>query len=153
MELSTFVENIHFVNFWAALWAPMLLMVLDFATGYLGACIRRERDSRKMREGGGHKAAELACIFAALIVDGSLQFDVKFVYIVSAYIMLMELVSIAENVRKMLGKKTPSIIDHAIDQIHEDLYDDSVMSIEHSAYDNYHNAEDTGREPAEHNKQ
>lgn len=133
MDISNIVQNIHFVNFWAALWAPVLLIALDFATGYIGACLRGERSSSKMREGGGHKAAEIACILAALIVDGSLMLDIKFVYLVSAYIMLMEIVSIAENVKKMLGGKTPKIVDHTIDHMKDELYDDSVLEIEHSA--------------------
>lgn len=124
MELSTLVQNIHFVNFWAALWAPILLIVLDFATGYIGACLRGERSSSKMREGGGHKAAEIACILAALVVDGSLMLSVKFVYLVSAYIMLMEIVSILENVKKMLGRKAPNIVDHTLDHLKDELYDD-----------------------------
>lgn len=133
MELSTLIENIRFVNYWAALWGPLALMVLDFATGYIGACIRKERDSSKMREGGGHKAAELACILSALVVDGTLMLDVKFVYIVSAYIMLMEVVSILENAKKMLGQKTPKIVDEAVEQLHSSLFDNSVLTIEHSA--------------------
>lgn len=133
MEFSNIVQNIHFVNKWAAIWAPLILIALDFATGYIGAWIRHERDSSKMREGGGHKAAEIACILAALTVDGALVLDVKFVYIVSAYIMLMEIVSIAENVKKMLGGRTPNVIDHTIDHLKDELYDDSVLQIEHSA--------------------
>lgn len=133
MDISNIVQNIHFVNKWAALWAPILLIALDFATGYIGACLRGERSSSKMREGGGHKAAEIACILAALIVDGSLMLDVKFVYIVSAYIMLMEIVSIAENAKKMLGGRTPKIADHTFDNLKDELYDDSMLDIEHSA--------------------
>ena len=133
MDLSNIVQNIHFVNKWAAIWAPLILIALDFATGYIGAWIRHERDSSKMREGGGHKAAEIACILAALTVDGALVLDVKFVYIVSAYIMLMELVSIYENVKKMLGGRTPKIADHTFDDLKDELYDDSVLDIEHSA--------------------
>lgn len=133
MDISTIVQNIQFINLGAALWAPTALMILDFATGLLNACLKHERSSSKMREGGGHKAAELACIAAALIVDGALQLDIKFVYIVSAYIMLMEVISIGENVRKILGPKTPKIVGHGIDQLHDALYDDSVLDIKHSA--------------------
>ena len=121
MELSDLVQNIHFVNLFAAIWAPIALMALDFATGYIGACLRGERSSSKMREGGGHKAAEIACILAALIVDGSLMLDIKFVYIVSAYIVIMEVVSILENVKKMLGDRTPGIVDHSIDEMLDQL--------------------------------
>ena len=124
MEVSALIQNIHFVNLFAAIWAPIALMALDFATGYIGACLRKERSSSKMREGGGHKAAEIACILAALIVDGSLMLDIKFVYIVSAYIILMEIVSIAENVKKMLGVRTPSIVDHTLDKLEDELFGD-----------------------------
>ena len=135
MEIQSLVQNVQFINKWAALWAPMLLIALDFATGYIGAWLRGERSSAKMREGGGHKFAELACIFAALIVDCSLVLDVKFVYIVSAYIMLMELVSIYENARKMLGGRTPSAANHTFDHLKDELFDDTVTTIEHSASD------------------
>lgn len=133
MDISTIVQNIHFTNLGAALWAPIALMALDFATGYLNACLKGERSSSKMREGGGHKAAEIACILVALIVDGSLMLDVKFVYLVSAYILIMEVISIAENVKKILGPKTPKIVGHGIEQLKDELYDDSVLDIEHSA--------------------
>lgn len=133
MDISNIVQNIRFINLGAAIWAPIALMALDFATGFLNACLKGERSSGKMREGGGHKAAELACILAALIVDCSLQLDVKFVYIVSAYILIMEIVSIAENVKKILGPKTPKIVGHGIEHLHDELYDDSVLEVEHSA--------------------
>lgn len=133
MDFSNIVQNIHFVNFWAALWAPFLLIALDFATGAFGAWLRGEFKSSKMREGGGHKAAEIACILAALIVDSSLMLNVKIVYIVSAYIMLMELSSIYENAKNMLGGRTPKIAEHTIGHLHDELYDDSVLDIEHSA--------------------
>lgn len=124
MGYTAILQNIQFVNYWAAIWAPLVLIALDFATGYIGACLRRERDSGKMREGGGHKAAEIACILAALAVDGALVLDVKFVYLVSGYIMLMEIVSILENVKKMLGEKTPSAVDHTIDELTDELFDE-----------------------------
>lgn len=134
MDWKYIVENVQFTNFWAALWGPLLLIALDFGTGYLGACLRHERDSAKMREGGGHKAAEVACILAALIVDGSLILPTKLVYIVSGYIMLMEIVSIWENVKKMFGKKkVPAVVDHTLGHIADELFDDSVLDIEHSA--------------------
>lgn len=121
MEISELVQNIQFVNWAAAIWAPVALMALDFATGFLGACLRGERSSIKMREGGGHKAAELACIVCALVVDSALMLNIKFVYLVAGYILLMEVVSILENVKKMLGDKTPVIVDHSIDEMLEQL--------------------------------
>ena len=133
MEISSIVQNVHFINLWAAIWAPLLLIALDFFTGFVGACLRGERSSAKMREGGGHKIAEAACIIAALIVDCSLVLDVKLVYIVSAYIMIMELVSILENAKKLLGPKTPSDMNNTINHLKDELFDDSVLDIEHSA--------------------
>lgn len=122
MDWKYIAENVQFVNFWAALWLPLSLIALDFATGFVGACIRGERSSHIMLVGGGHKFAEIICISVALLLDGFLVLPMKLVYFVSIYIILMELVSIGENVKKLgLRFKKP---DEMIDNLEDELFGD-----------------------------
>ena len=91
----------------AQVWAiglACVLMLMDFVTGFVGAVVRGDVSSSKMREGLGHKALLLCVIALAVIVEAGAQhvaglgFGGVTVTVVCAYIAVMEVASCMENV-------------------------------------------------------
>jgi len=134
MDWNYFVENFHFVSPFWAFGLPVALEIIDFLTGYVNACIKKERDSSKMREGGGKKFAEAMCLLVAQLFTWAMGLPTAFLYLVSLYIVWMETVSIIENVKK-LGMPIPKEVEQKIDDMDQVLFDDSTLDIEHSATD------------------
>ena len=99
MDWNYFIENFHFVSPFWAFGLPLALEVIDFLTGYVNACIKKERDSSKMREGGGKKFAEAMCLLVAQLFTWAMGLQPMFLFLVSLYIVWMETVSIIENVK------------------------------------------------------
>jgi len=79
---------------------PLALMVADIITGYYNAWKNKQVSSSKMRDGLGKKMAELVYIVVGMLM--SFAFSVKPVeYFISLYVIYMEIVSIAENCKKL----------------------------------------------------
>jgi toxin secretion/phage lysis holin len=133
MDWNYFVENFQFVSPFWAFGLPLALEVIDFLTGYVNACIKKERDSSKMREGGGKKFAEAMCLLVAQLFTWAMGLQPAFLFLVSLYIVWMETVSIVENVKK-LGMPIPTDVEHKIDEGNKELFGDT-LDIEHSADD------------------
>lgn len=94
------LNELHFTNNWIEFLLPVLMIVLDVATGFLNAWINKNVSSSIMREGLGHKAAELAYIFLGFLAY--VAFGLHSVFLLAVfYVCLMELVSIIENCAKL----------------------------------------------------
>lgn len=117
--MENILNTIQFSNdFWIIL-LPIILMALDVFTGYINAVIKRDVSSRKMREGLGHKVAELIYIIVGYFI--SIVFNVSQIeYFISIYIIVMELISIMENAEK-LGVKTPNVIKSKLESAKDEL--------------------------------
>lgn len=80
-----------------------IMMVADIVIGFVGAAIRHDISSTKMREGIGHKVMMLALIVVAYVLGvglthvSGIQFEVPSTEAVCWYIIVMELASIIEN--------------------------------------------------------
>lgn len=88
-------------------------IVLDFCTGVIKALKQHVFTSSIMREGLFHKIASLSCIILAVLMDYAqayidLGIKVPITNAVCAYIILMEVGSIIENVGKINPKLIPS---------------------------------------------
>lgn len=102
------IETIHFTSKGWIIGVPLLLMVLDIITGYANAWIKKQLSSTKMRKGLGHKLGELVQIIVGVII--SLAFGRQEIeLIISVYIIVMELTSIAENCEKLGVKMHPKL--------------------------------------------
>lgn len=113
-----YLENLKFThNYWVVL-LPCVLMLIDIITGYYNAWKTKQVSSSKMRDGLGKKIAEICYIVVGLIFG--LAFDIKVVtYFISIYIIYMELVSVAENCKK-LGVEMPTQIEEKLNNRKED---------------------------------
>ena len=83
-----------------------VMMAADMVAGFVAAAINRELSSSKMRNGLLHKVLMLILIFACLAVEigishmVALPYDVPTCEAVCGYIVIMELISVLENIAK-----------------------------------------------------
>ena len=105
------MNNLLEFKFASTIWQivlPLVLKVVDIVTGYYNAWKNNEVQSKKMRDGIGKKIAELTYILIGFLFAEA--FNVAPIsQFVSIYIIYMELVSVAENCKK-LGVKMPKMI-------------------------------------------
>lgn len=100
--------KLEFANIGWQIGLPLILMVVDIITGYYNAWKNNDVKSAKMRDGIGKKIAEICYIVIGFLFG--LAFNLKAVSIfVSIYIIYMELMSVAENTKK-LGVPMPKIL-------------------------------------------
>lgn len=88
---------------WAII-AVAVFILLDIVAGMVGAVVRHDFQSSKMREGLGHKAMLVLVVALAVLVQGftthvgELGFNVPLIVPVCVYIVLMEVASVLETV-------------------------------------------------------
>lgn len=113
-----YIQELKFTkDFWVLL-LPCILMLVDVITGYYNAWKTKSISSSKMRDGLGKKIAEICYIIVALFIG--LAFNVKAVtYFISLYVIYMELVSVAENCKK-LGLAMPPEIEEKLNNHKEE---------------------------------
>lgn len=91
---------------WYAVIAALIFILFDFATGISKAAYCKQVSSTIMREGLYHKFAEILVIVLAGAIDVAcehleLGFDTPILAVTCAYIVLMEIASILENIGGM----------------------------------------------------
>ena len=91
---------------WYSVIAALLFILLDFVTGISKAAYSKQVSSTVMREGLYHKFAEILVIALAGVIDVAcehleLGFDTPILAVTCAYIVLMEIASILENIGAM----------------------------------------------------
>lgn len=121
------MEELLKLHFTSQIWLvilPLMLMVIDIITGYYNAWEKDEISSQKMRDGIGKKIAEI-CYIVIGIVFG-MAFGIKAIpYFISIYIIYMELMSVAENCKK-LGLPVPAELEKRLNNNVEEIRDDST---------------------------
>ena len=81
-----------------------VMMVADVVVGFIVAAINEKLSSTKMRNGLLHKVLMLILIFVCLTIEigvshtGALPYDVPTCEVVCGYIIIMEFVSVLENI-------------------------------------------------------
>lgn len=81
-----------------------IMMCADILVGFIGAVIQHNISSIKMREGILHKILILILIFLCLIIEIAashmfkLPYDIPTCEVICGYVVVMELVSIIENI-------------------------------------------------------
>lgn len=106
MNLEQIINSLNFTTiFWQA-GATLLFMVADIISGIIQAVINKRLDSQKMREGILRKALLILVVILSFIAQYA--FNIPAISkVVCIYIILMEIISIFENLKKAgvdLGK-------------------------------------------------
>lgn len=105
------MNNLLNLTFASTIWQiilPLVLMIVDIITGYYNAWRNDNVCSKKMRDGIGKKIAELTYILIGFLFAEAFNVG-PISQFVSIYIIYMELISVAENCKK-LGVKMPKAI-------------------------------------------
>ncbi len=140
-----FQEILQHVQTTSLIWmliVPFVLMVFDFITGLANAWAHGDIISSKMRTGGVKKLGECVVLGIGLLFMAGYNMPKVVEAFISLYISVMELISIAENLRDM-GVPLPWFFRKGLKDIEKQLNeepqsghppdDDSVLQIEHSA--------------------
>lgn len=99
MEIQELVKTLEFSTISWEIITPIICNILDFLTGFISAIINKEVDSTKMRNGLLHKFLLILLLFLSFIID--LTFKLSIISkTVSIYIIVMEIISVFENMKK-----------------------------------------------------
>ena len=90
-------EEIHYSHDYWIFLLPLVLIASDVVSGWIQATINSTWDSTKMRKGLFRKGGEMLVVVIAWIVGIAVPMDINIAVFFSAYIVLMELVSVIEN--------------------------------------------------------
>lgn len=92
---------------------PVILMCIDIITGITNAWIKKELDSSVLRKGLGKKLGEISAILIGEIFVAGFGLTTLVADGISIYIIVMELISICENLEE-LGVPIPKFINKAL---------------------------------------
>lgn len=99
MEIQEIIQQLDFSNLGWQIATPVIFSVADIITGFIQAVINNDVQSKKMRQGLLHKI--LIIIILLLSFVASLTFNLNIISkFVCVYIILMETISIFENLKK-----------------------------------------------------
>lgn len=130
--MSIDFSDVQFTNAYWVLFLPCALMALDVLTGVTHAWMTGHLKSYRMREGLGRKAGELTILVMGVLFTAAISLPPYIMGFFSLYIVVMELVSICENLKK-LGIPIPKFIDRALGNIENKIQNGSDTEKEDDA--------------------
>lgn len=125
--MNEIIEKVQFSNSAWIFIVPIALMGIDYATGILNAWLKGEIKSKKMREGLAKKFGELCVLVMGAIFSYGLAIPIIVINFVSVYIIIMELISICENLNK-LGVPIPKFIKKALSEANEKIQNNGEVN-------------------------
>lgn len=120
------LKNITFTHRYWILLLPLALMSADIITGWIQATINNKWDSTKMRVGLFRKSGELLVICVAYVIYAAISLPVDVPAFVAAYIVIMEIISVCENL-DLAGLPIPHWITRKLKKVAEDLNEDEEV--------------------------
>lgn len=91
------MDQIHFTSpIWVFL-LPVIAAGADILTGLLQAGVNNNYNSSVMRKGLYRKLGEIGCVILAYLVNVAISLPVNITAFVSVYIVVMEIISVLEN--------------------------------------------------------
>ena len=125
MNLMAFFNGFHFKNEFWTLILPLSSMAGDIASGLLYAWSCNTFKSKKMRSGLSKKAGEIMILVFGELFSIGMQLPPCIMAGLSAYIILMEIMSIAENLKK-LGVQLPAFLMKMLNTVDETLKEEDI---------------------------
>lgn len=120
MELLNLMPKMKFVSEFVFYLVPLIFMLCDVVSGLAKAYVQKNIISNKMRSGIIKKCGEMMIILLTAIVVYSVQWPHQIIAIVSVYMILMETISIMENLDG-LGVPIPKWIEKTINNVATDI--------------------------------
>ena len=128
-NFANITQEIQFASMHWIFLLPLAFMLIDFISGFLKAWKNNEIDSSKMRKGLIKKVGEVLMLAVGeLLVAGTmLPYSTNILQFISAYLSLMELISIFENLA-LLGVPIPGFINKTLKQTAEKLEKETITN-------------------------
>ena len=117
------LKQITFTHRYWIILLPLALMSADIITGWIQATINNKWDSTKMRIGLFRKSGELLVIVIAYVIYAAISLPVDVPAFVATYIVIMELISVCENLDQA-GLPVPHWITRKLKKVADDLAED-----------------------------
>lgn len=124
-EITNIFTDVSFHEGGWIMLIPVTLMGIDVLTGVIHAWATGHLKSYKMREGLGRKFGEIMILFIGQLFTAGMNFPFYLLSAFSLYIILMEIVSICENLKK-LGVPIPKFVDKALTSMNEEIQNGST---------------------------
>lgn len=128
IEVIHMLDAFEFRNEFWVLILPLILMGFDVLTGFINAWIKKEIQSSKLRAGLGKKVGELAILVIGEFFSFALRIPVGVMKFLSFYIILMEAISILENLDK-LGVPIPKFVRKVLNNVTTTIQEGDVKEI------------------------
>ena len=122
------IDKIQFGNFAWILLVPVCMMTIDVITGLMDAWAMKNFMSAKMRAGLAKKGGELMIILVGLLFTYGMGIPLYILKGISIYIILMELMSIVENLDK-LGAPLPKALKDVINNLGDTVQNDDIATM------------------------
>ena len=119
-EFMHMIQGFEFRNTFWYLMLPMILMGVDIATGFVNAWIHKEISSSRLRSGLGKKIGEVSILVIGELFTYALRLPKDMMKFFAAYIILIEIISIIENLDK-LGVPIPGNIKKVVNNTYDEL--------------------------------
>lgn len=129
MDINEIYNSMITAEHFRVLLVPFILMVLDFLTGVSHAWATGHLKSYKMREGLNRKFAEICIIAIGVLFRWAINLPDYVVIGLTIYVVIMELVSISENLDKM-GVPLPKWVQKALRNAEYKIQNENLNSNE-----------------------
>lgn len=128
-EIIDLIQQFQFRNeLWTVL-IPIILMGVDIITGLTNAWVKGEIKSSILRKGLAKKIGEMVVLLMGEVFLMGMNLPGGIMDGISIYIILMELISICENLAK-LGVPIPKFIKNALAEAEDKIVEDEKEATE-----------------------
>ena len=123
-QIKELVEQFKFTSTTWTFMLPIILMSIDVLTGIINAWIKGEIKSSILRKGLGKKIGEIVVLAIGELFLIAMSLPMIVLNGISLYIIVMELISICENLEK-LGVPIPNFVKKALASTEEKINEGS----------------------------
>lgn len=128
MEFYDVIKQLSFASYVWMLVLPVSMMGVDVLTGLVNAWSKQEFESTKMRSGLAKKVGEIAIILVGILFQEGMELPGWILNFIVFYIIVMELMSVIENLDK-LGVPIPKFIKDVVNNIGDSIQNDSYAEL------------------------
>lgn len=126
--MNEIIRNLHFSHEYWILVCPFITICVDFMTGLINSWAKKDFQSSKMRTGLSKKVGEISIIVLGEVFTAALSLPGYFIQSIVIYIIIMELMSIFENLDKM-GVPVPKSVKKVINNSADTVTNGSIQDI------------------------
>lgn len=119
-QIKELIEQFKFTSTTWTFMLPIILMAIDVLTGVTNAWIKGKIKSSILRKGLGKKIGEIVVLAIGELFLIAISLPMAVLNGISLYIIVMELISICENLEK-LGVPIPNFVKKALASTEEKI--------------------------------